>query len=528
MKIKYLTHEINIDDWNIKNIINNKKIIVFFNCNLDFKYNILKFFKEYWFFNVELWKYNISYNNSSLLFIWLENYSNDLIWINNDIFIINNKIKTNINISKSNTIFLFWTKEYINTNILTNLYNVEINEFNLNLLMEKIIFNFYNKRNNKLSSINNWNNNRLDLSIWKICLNDCVFCNEWWKSVIKKSNTLDYNKDIIRKQKINWVMLWEREPTLSPEFIDNIKMCKTEWVNTISVITSWYNFTNIDFCEESLLNWLNEIRISLHWSNNIIHDKITWNNWSFERIIKSIYNFSLLSHKYNFDFVILVVICKYNMNDLLNIYKLVKDFWISRLSFSFVEIIESAEKNKDFIIPKISDLNTEINTLIEFDKNIYNDEKFSLNFENIPLFVNSKLFWKYLWKRSINFWDTPKWFIDNQFRKKEYIINCKYCSQKYNCEWINSWYKELYWINEFLPLPIVKDITKSINNVDKILNLLEVKDLEKLKKILLINIKLWFKKFIINNDFAKNKSFIIIREKFDIIYYNDFFIKWIN
>jgi hypothetical protein len=51
---------------------------------------------------------------------------------------------------------------------------------------------------------------------------------------------------------------------MSPFFLDNLKLCKENWVDTISVISAWYGFDNYDFCEEALLNWLNEIRLSIH------------------------------------------------------------------------------------------------------------------------------------------------------------------------------------------------------------------------------------------------------------------------
>lgn len=524
--IKFLFDEkIILNTWNIllnifisNSYINNNNILI-----------LLKKFKNLYKYNFIL--ENTYLDNSYIICFWFDEKITNYIWENNKIFILDlhNEYIT-LNILEKNLIYYFsdiklYKEEFDFSYFIKWEKDIEIF---LKLIFIKLIYNFYHKRNFDLKSVSNWYNERLDLIVWITCPNNCIFCNEWWIINIKKRHSIEENKKLLLKRKFDWVMLWDREPTISPDFIWNIIMCKKHWINTISVITWWFYFNDFNFCEKALSAWLNEIRFSLHWSNSYIHDKITQKKWSFDKIINWVKNLSILSQKYNFDIVILVVICKQNLYDLINILDLVKSYWISRLSFSFVEIVESSYINRYNVVPKITDVANEINNLIKKYELYYNFKTDSLNFENIPYcLIDSN---KYIWKRSINYWEgynIEKWkkiFKNNQYRKKEFLNKCYDCSMISNCEWINIWYKELFWEDEFFPIVNKNNIVaitwiKEVIDKNKIIDLSIIYNINKFKKIIIIFINNWYISFALLPYHLNDKVVLKIKDKYNLKFY---------
>ena len=480
---------------------------------------------------------NIYLYDSFIICFWFDKKIMNYIWKNNKIFILdfyNEYVSWYI--WKNNFIYYFSDielyKEEFNFSYFIK-WKKDLNIF-IKLIFIKLIFNFYHKRNFNLKSVAEWNNERLDLIVWITCPNDCIFCNEWWISRIKKMRSIEKNKNILLKGKYDWVMLWEREPTISPDFIWNILMCKKQGINTISVITWWFYFSDYNFCEKVLLSWLNEIRISLHWSNSCVHDKITQKKWSFNIIIDALNNLSLLSHKYNFDIVILVVICKQNLYDLINILDLIKSYWISRISFAFVEIVDSAYINRFKIVPNFTNSILELNKLIKRYELYYYFETDSLSFENIPYCLMNIKNSKYIWKRSINYWEVfnnEDWEKSNkvdQYRKKEFLNKCYNCNRIDICEWINTWYKELFWEEEFNPIAdkskvVSIELLKTLKNKNLIIDLLSINNIEILRKIIIIYSSNWYLSFLLNRNYLLDIKLIKIKNKYNLIFYKKWF-----
>ena len=405
-----------------------------------------------------------------------------------------------------------------------------------NIIMDiknrKIFFNFY--RDKELASVKSWYLIRSDLVVWNYCDKNCIFCNEWWLAANNILNKSDINKNIklLKDEKTDWVTLWHREPTYSPYFKDNIKICKDNGVKTISVISAWYRFDDIKFCEDVLKLWLNEIRFSIHWHTAKLHDSITQKDWSFDILIKWLSNLSFLSHKYKFDIFIMVVICKQNKDYILDIYKFLRDFWIARIWFSFVEIKWNVLMSKYNIVPKFTEVLPNLISLFDYVDKLKLHDNESLNIENIPYCILPYKYHKYVWYRSIKIWnENKKVDIIDQFRDKEYIDKCKNCFYNWFCEWIHKWYIDLYWddeINSVIKVKNIISINYALTNkwwilVNDIINLVYIYDILKIKKIIIYLSKKWYKKFALNSLFFKNKGLLFLKNKYTLEYYNIFY-----
>lgn len=526
------------DDFSVENILlknlNNSKLYICISKYYDSEY-ILNYFNSKN-LNVELISHSTEINDSIILSF---GQSLKIFWKNNKLFFINlfneeyqslDSIDYSFFIS-NNKVFLAKSK----ANILFYIEKEFIDEKLLEFIHYKILCNFYFKRDKNLFSVSSWYKIRLDLPIWKVCDKNCIFCNEWWeKFKYTKKNSIIQNKKSIIKEKPNWVILSDREPTFSEDFIENIKLCKKYDINTISVITSWWKFQDYTFCEESIREWLNEIRISIHWHNNEIHDAITQKKWSFNEIKKTLNNFSALNHKYKFDIFVLVVICKQNINYLKDILIFLKSFSISRISYSFVELTWNWYNNRAIVVPKITDAIIKIEELLKFYESKTKNENEVLNFENIPYCNIYHKYHRYLWLRTIHIWenystknDKVTYFAD-QYRDKEFLESCKDCCLYDKCEWIHYWYKDIFWTEEFIYLKNVGDFNIiNINNTflksadrDSIIDIRDISNVNILKKTVVTLYKIWFKNFALRPIFLNNKILKILENNFWVKYFN--------
>lgn len=172
-------------------------------------------------------------------------------------------------------------------------------------------------KNNFYKKIEVTKTKKIIINLTYLCQNNCVFCATWDRHKLSQdfsfvvAELIKYYKKWIRLLDLDW---WE--PTLYKDLLRVIKIAKKIGYRYINLTSSWRNYKDINLLENILAAWVDSILISLHWSDEFIHDKITRKNWSFKETILGLDNVLKLKNKHKFNFWINITLCKINEDDL--------------------------------------------------------------------------------------------------------------------------------------------------------------------------------------------------------------------
>ncbi len=196
---------------------------------------------------------------------------------------------------------------------------------------------------------------RVDIKIGFQCNNLCQFCVQGDKRFKFKNKTLKQITDALdkaKKQGSDGVVFTGGEPCLHPEILQVVEHAKKLGFSSIQLQTNGRMLAYLDFCKKLIKAGINEFSPALHGSTPEIHDRLTNSPGAWEQVVHGIKNLKSLGQH----ILANTVINSINYKDLPNIAKLLVDLGVDQFQFAFVHIIGTAGKNKDWIVPKKTDV----------------------------------------------------------------------------------------------------------------------------------------------------------------------------
>ena len=142
------------------------------------------------------------------------------------------------------------------------------------------------------------------------------------------------------------------EPTLHPNFLDFVRYAKKRGFIEIQIQTNGRMFAYNDFCLKTIKAGATQFSPALHGPNAKIHDFLTAVKRSFEQTVQGIKNLK----KLNQYILTNTVITSKNYKHLPQIAQLLVDLGINQFQFAFIHISGRAAENKDWIVPKKSQI----------------------------------------------------------------------------------------------------------------------------------------------------------------------------
>lgn len=193
--------------------------------------------------------------------------------------------------------------------------------------------------------------NRVDIKIGFNCNNLCDFCVQGDKRFKFKNKTIKQIRDALdlaKEQGNTSVVFTGGEPCLHPDILRAIQYAKELGFSSIQLQTNGRMLAYLDFCKKLISAGINEFSPALHSSKKEIHDKLTNSPGAWDQVVIGIKNLRKL------DQYILTnsVINALNYKDLPDLARLLVKLNVDQFQFAFVHILGTADKNKDWIVPK--------------------------------------------------------------------------------------------------------------------------------------------------------------------------------
>jgi len=291
-----------------------------------------------------------------------------------------------------------------------------------------------------------------DIALRPNCDHKCTMCSN---EKDYKYSTSTYTFEKI-KERINKFISWDDkqfyrfpdlkedwtitgwEPTLNPHYFEILSYIREKFPNSkIVQLTHWDNFADEVFAKKISTIENYHIVFPIHGYNKKTHEEIVRVEWSWEKLIKWIYNV-LKYRKYNNQTLELRFIIQWqNYKHLDRMYEMVYKHFpeIDSMVTIMMEYEWQAIDNIDLTKVNYKDvlkLNTDI--FIKYGEKFWID-KFKLYHFPLCTLENKKL-WKYMWRT------LPPDEI-------EYLEKCNTCELKKYCMWIHENYCDIIWDSEF-------------------------------------------------------------------------------
>lgn len=196
---------------------------------------------------------------------------------------------------------------------------------------------------------------RADVKIGFGCNNHCRFCVQGDKRNFcfhKKREEVESSLKEASRAGNEGVVFTGGEPTLHPDFLHFIKIAKKLGFKEIQIQTNGRMFAYNDFCLKTIRTGATQFSPALHGHNAQIHDFLTGVKRSFEQTVQGIKNL----RKLNQYILTNTVITSKNAKYLPEIAKLLVDLDANQFQFAFIHISGTADKNRDWIVPKKSEI----------------------------------------------------------------------------------------------------------------------------------------------------------------------------
>lgn len=196
---------------------------------------------------------------------------------------------------------------------------------------------------------------RLDLKVGFSCNNLCLFCvqgDKRHKFGDKTTDRLIASLKEAARRGLESVVFTGGEPTIRPDVPLLVASAKKLGFSQIQIQSNGRMFSYPDFCEKLIRAGATEFSPALHGSTAGIHDGLVCSPGSFNQVVKGIKNLK----KFNQFVLTNTVITSKNYKDLPNIAELLARLKVNQFQFAFVHILGSAAKNKNWLIPKKSEI----------------------------------------------------------------------------------------------------------------------------------------------------------------------------
>lgn len=231
------------------------------------------------------------------------------------------------------------------------------------------------------------------------CNNNCVFCLDADRrgelgfiseeDFIKDIECLDgYGGNYEKKR----IIFTSGEPTLHPSLPELIAIAKEHNFDKIAVVTNGRRIGYMPYLKKLIASGLNEVVVSVHGHDAIMHDSHTRTQGSFEQVVSGFNNLVIIKNKYRHKITINSnsTITKINKGKIIELLKFLYGWDIFNAIVLNVVIPRGyANTNFKAVVSRYSDLANEINVAIDFmKKNNYDVAKIAVN--GMPLCVSTK------------------------------------------------------------------------------------------------------------------------------------------
>jgi len=317
-----------------------------------------------------------------------------------------------------------------------------------------------------------------DIALWPACDHKCTMCSneEDYKYTLS-----DYNFKTIKQRidsffdwddrnfhrfpdlKWDWTITWW-EPTLNPDYFKILKYIREKFPDSKLVqLTHWDRFSDINFTKDIVTIPNYHLVFPIHWYNEKTHEEIVRKKWSWNQLIKWIYN--VLKYKRYSDqtLEIRIIIQWQNYKHLDKIYAFIYKYFpnIDSIVSIMMEYEGQAIDNKKLTSVNYNDV-FKINEKVFLkygDK--FGSDKFKLYHFPLCTLKNIKL-WKYMWRT------LPSHEIN-------FTWKCSTCKLSKYCMWIHETYCDFNSEKEIIPFK-----KKDLDNI----NIIENKDNFRFRPIL--------------------------------------------
>lgn len=184
-----------------------------------------------------------------------------------------------------------------------------------------------------------------------LCNNNCRLCLVGdIKKEHKRISALrgELNEGI--KKGCKRVILTGGEPTIHPDFLKVIRLCKDLGYKKITVISNGRMFSNISFLKKAIEEGMDEVVFSIYSSDSGIHDYLTMVPGSLRETAAGLENMKKLQQPV----IINTAISKKNYKHLPELSKMLAGLGAEQQQFEFVRPIGMAQKNYSFVVPEMN------------------------------------------------------------------------------------------------------------------------------------------------------------------------------
>ena len=199
---------------------------------------------------------------------------------------------------------------------------------------------------------------RIDVKITFQCNNYCQFCVQGKKRDRFGAKTLKEVVDFLEKSKAEGyeeVVFTGGEPTVHPNFLEMVSTAKKLGF-FVQIQTNGRTFSYKDFCQKLIDLGVNEFGPSLHGASPATHDFLTSSPGSFDQVIRGIKNLKELNQRV----ITNSVITSRNFKELPQLARLLVSLGVDQFQLAFVHILGSAAANKDWLVPKKTEIMPEV------------------------------------------------------------------------------------------------------------------------------------------------------------------------
>lgn len=260
------------------------------------------------------------------------------------------------------------------------------------------------------------------------CSNDCIFCSDSKEPMNKKQLEANLLKDtkFWKKKNVKEIIISGADPTeykKLPEYLN----WASKFFEKIHIYGNCLKFSNIHHINKiSDLSSKINFRIGLYGSFDILHDSITKNNGSFNKLIKSIENIK----NQNFNLTISTLFLKQNQGDMDKIIKLINKY---TKNISIGLPLPLSQKNYKYYKPNLESIKIKLN-------HFFNSKLFlkfsSTTIEYVPPCLFNDVKANFSNKTPIEKTNN----YESNFPSLKKIKKCETCVHKNNCDGIFEQY----------------------------------------------------------------------------------------
>lgn len=295
---------------------------------------------------------------------------------------------------------------------------------------------------------------RADIKVGFACNNHCNFCVQGDKRLQYKPRTKNEITKILLDEYNNdckGVVFTGGEPTVHPDLVECIEYAKSIGYQEIQIQSNGRNFSDLVYLKKLICAGVTEFSPSIHGFRPETHDTLVGSAWAWKQVIEGIQNLRKLNQR----IIINSVITEQNFRETPALATLLVKLGVSQYQFAFVHILGSADKNKEQIVPRKSEIMPYIKKALDIGRN----SGVICMTEAIPFCLMRGYEWAIA---EYNFMPETT-VVDAECRTDNYADyrwnegkvkreDCKQCIRHKVCEGPWKEYPEMYGWEEFVPI----------------------------------------------------------------------------